>query len=62
VLYYLNDLHPIMDRPANLGPGDAASCTRPCLAIDDARIDIGTRRVISGTPFQIPPFVLTLER
>jgi mannosyltransferase len=62
VLYYLNDLHPIMDRPANLGPGDASSCTRPCLAVDDTRIDIGTRRVISGTPFYIEPFELTLER
>lgn len=61
VLYYLKTLHPIMDRPANLGAGDTATCMRPCLAIDDSRIDIGTRRVISGAPFYIGPFVLTLE-
>lgn len=62
VLYYLAGLHPIMDRPANLGRGDTASCARPCLAVDDTRIDIGTPRVIAGTPFYIEPFELTLER
>ncbi len=62
VLYYLRSLHPIMDRPYNLGPGLAGSCARPCLLIDDSRVPGGTPRNASGTRTTIGPLVLTLER
>jgi hypothetical protein len=62
VLYYLGTLHPILDRPYNLGAGAAGTCTRPCLAVDDTRIITGTARPITGTAFYIEPFRLTLKR
>ena len=62
VLYYLRVLDPILDRPYNLGTGAAGTCAHPCLAIDDTRIITGTARAITGTPFYIKPFRLTLER
>jgi 4-amino-4-deoxy-L-arabinose transferase-like glycosyltransferase len=62
VIYYLHSFHPDFDRQSNLGPGRAATCARPCLAIDDTRVHAGTLRPITGTPFYIGPFRLTLER
>jgi hypothetical protein len=62
VLYYLSGFHPVLDRPYNLGAGAADTCARPCLAVDDTRIITGTPRPITGTPFYIEPFRLTLER
>jgi 4-amino-4-deoxy-L-arabinose transferase-like glycosyltransferase len=61
VIYYLRSFHPDFDRPSNLGPGRAATCARPCLAVDDRRVHAGTPRPITGTPFYIGPFRLTLE-
>jgi uncharacterized membrane protein len=61
VIYYLRSFHPDFDRPSNLGPGRAATCARPCLAVDDTRVHAGTLRPITGTPFYIGPFRLTLE-
>jgi hypothetical protein len=60
VLYYLPGS--VLDRPYNLGAGAESTCARPCLAVDDTRVDVGTLRPITGTPFYIGPFRLTLER
>lgn len=60
VLYYLPALHPVFDRPYNLGPG-AVACARPCLAIDDTRVHGGTPRMITGAQRAIGPYTLTLE-
>lgn len=62
VLYYLRSLRPQFDRPSNLGPGRAQSCTRPCLIIDDSRAYGGTPRPATGTRTVIGPYVLILER
>jgi 4-amino-4-deoxy-L-arabinose transferase-like glycosyltransferase len=62
VLFYLRSLHPVFDRPSNLGPGQAATCARPCLIIDDSRAYGGSPRQASGTSMMIGPYVLTLER
>jgi uncharacterized membrane protein len=62
VIYYLRSFHPDFDRPSNLGPGDAATCVKPCLAVDDNRVHAGTARPISGQRSYIGPFELTLER
>lgn len=62
VLYYLRSLHPVMDRPYNLGRGLTGSCERPCLVIDDSRVTGGTERQVSGARSDIGPFVLALER
>jgi 4-amino-4-deoxy-L-arabinose transferase-like glycosyltransferase len=62
VLFYLRSLHPVFDRPSNLGPGRAASCGRPCLIIDDSRANGGTPRQATGTRTMIGPYLLTLER
>ncbi len=62
VLYYVRGLRPVLDRPYNLGPGRAGTCTRPCLVIDDSRVPGGTVRLVSGSRSAIGPFVLTLER
>jgi hypothetical protein len=62
VVYYLHPLRPVLDRPYNLGPGRAATCARPCLAVDDTRVPGGTPRPVSGSRSAIGPFVLTLER
>ena len=35
VAYALQSLHPIFDRPVNLGPGLQGGCARPCVAVDD---------------------------
>jgi uncharacterized membrane protein len=62
VLFYLRSLHPQLDRPANLGPGLASSCARPCLIIDDTRVRGGHRRHVGGARTSIRPFILTVER
>jgi hypothetical protein len=62
VLYYLRPLRPVLDRPYNLGRGRAATCTRPCLIVDDTRVPGGTPRAVAGSHSAIGPFVLTLER
>lgn len=62
VLYYLRSLRPALDRPYNLGPGRAQTCSRPCLIIDDRRVPGGTPRPVTGTTTVIAPFVLTVER
>jgi lipoprotein signal peptidase len=62
VVYYLRTLHPVLDRPSNLGSGLAASCLRPCLIVDDTRVYSGTPRTVSGARRMIGPYVLTLER
>jgi hypothetical protein len=61
VLYYLRDLHPRFDRPADLGVGLAGSCARPCLIIDFAQGSGGTRRRVVGAQRLIPPYLVTLE-
>ena len=42
VAYYLRDLHPRLDRPFGLGPGDESTCRAGCktpfLIVDDARV------------------------
>jgi hypothetical protein len=62
VLYYLRPLRPALDRPYNLGPGRLATCTRPCLVVDDLRVPGGTPRSVAGHNTVIGPFVLTLQR
>jgi hypothetical protein len=63
VVYYLRSLHPVLDRPFNLGPGRAASCARPCLIVDDLTSQFGTPRPpVPGTRTTVGPFSLTLER
>ena len=62
VSYYLRDLHPIFDRPSNLGPGLAGRCARPCVIIDDNRVYGGTPRAVAGPQQTFGPYVLTLER
>jgi hypothetical protein len=62
VLYYLRSLRPVMDRPYNLGPGRAGTCTRPCLIVDDTRVPGGTPRPAFGSRSAIGPFALTFER
>ncbi|HET9104872.1 MAG TPA: glycosyltransferase family 39 protein [Solirubrobacteraceae bacterium] len=61
VLYYLRDLHPIFDRPYNIGPGRAATCARPCVVVDDSRVHGGTPRPVSGTARSVAPFVIVDE-
>jgi hypothetical protein len=62
VVYYLRSLHPVLDRPFNLGPGEAGSCARPCLVIDDLTSQFGTPRPpVAGTRSTVGPFSLTLE-
>jgi 4-amino-4-deoxy-L-arabinose transferase-like glycosyltransferase len=61
VLYYLRSVHPVFDRPYNLGPGRAGSCRRPCLVIDDTRVPGGTPRAAGGTQTAIGPYLLMLE-
>lgn len=60
VQFYLRDLHPILDRPANYGPGLVASCARPCLVIDDLRAQGGPPRRVTGAARMIGPYVLTV--
>jgi 4-amino-4-deoxy-L-arabinose transferase-like glycosyltransferase len=64
VLFYVRSLHPIFDRPSNLGPGLQRTCQRPCLIVDDQRAQGhgGTPRQMSGTPTTIGPYDLWLER
>jgi hypothetical protein len=62
VLYYLRSLHPILDRPSNLGPGDTAHCRLPCLAIDYTPDESGPPRRMAGARRVIGDFVLTFER
>jgi hypothetical protein len=62
VVYYLRSLHPVLDRPFNLGRGQAATCPRPCLVIDSTTTNFGALRRVSGTRMVINSFVLTLER
>lgn len=62
VLYYLSSFRPLFDRPYNIGPGRSATCPRPCLAIDDARVSGGTPRPMTGIQHLIVPYLLTLER
>lgn len=62
VLFYLRSLHPVLDRPADLGPGLASSCARPCLIIDDTRVRGGRLRRVRGARTSIRPFILTVER
>ena len=61
-LYYLPTLHVIFDRPANIGPGLGATCTDPCLTIDDARVNSGTPRTPLGPVQTIGPYVLSLRK
>lgn len=61
VLYYLPTFQPVFDRPYNLGPGDTATCVRPCLVIDDTRVHGGTPRIASGSRSPIGPFLLVYE-
>jgi drug/metabolite transporter (DMT)-like permease len=62
VVYYLRGLHPVLDRPYNLGPGRAAACARPCVVVDDTRVPGGTPRRVTGRPILISPFIVTVER
>jgi hypothetical protein len=63
VLYYMRPLHPVLDRPFDLGPGRAATCARPCLIIDDLRTNTGTPRKLPSPPALIEGrFGLTLLR
>lgn len=63
VLYYLRPLHPVLDRPFDLGPGRAATCERPCLIIDDLQTNTGAPRPLPGKPALIEGrFGLTLLR
>lgn len=61
VLYYLRDLHPVFDRPYNIGPGRASTCTRPCVIIDFSRVRGGTPRPVIGTPENFGPYVIVDE-
>ena len=61
VLYYLRDLHPVFDRPYNIGPGRAATCARPCVILDDSRVHGGTPRPVTGTARSLGPFVIVDE-
>lgn len=63
VVYYLKSLHPVLDRPFNLGPGRAPSCARPCLVVDDSTSQFGTPRTgLSGSSTTVGSFVLTMQR
>jgi uncharacterized membrane protein len=48
VVYYLGAFRPRLDRPFNLGTGDAKTCARPCVIVDDLATRTGTPRV--GVP------------
>jgi uncharacterized membrane protein len=48
VVYYLGAPGPRLDRPFNLGPGDASACARPCVIVDDLATRTGTPR--TGVP------------
>jgi hypothetical protein len=61
VIYYLSSFRPVFDRPYNIGPGRSATCSRPCLAIDDTRVSGGTPRPMTGIQHLIVPYLLTLE-
>ena len=61
VSYYLRSLHPVLDRPYNLGPGRALVCARPCVIVDDTRVPGGTARPISARAVPIGPFLLYAE-
>jgi hypothetical protein len=63
VLFYLRSLHPVFDRPSNLGPGLQRTCQRPCLVVDDERAQGhgGTPRQMPTTPTTIGPYDLWLE-
>ncbi len=54
VSYYLGALRPGLDRPFNLGSGDAATCARPCVIVDDLATRTGTPR--AGVPAPSPVF------
>ncbi len=61
--YYLQKLHPHVDRPFDLGAGQAQTCTRPCLIVDDLRVHTGTPRpALPGSHTQVGSYELTLER
>jgi uncharacterized membrane protein len=62
VLYYLPLFHAVFDRPYNLGPGRARTCSRPCLVVDDTRVHGGTARQASGAESMLGPFLLISER
>jgi hypothetical protein len=63
VVYYLGSLRPRLDRPFNLGPGQAPSCPRPCLIVDDVTSAFGTARPpVAGPRATVGSFSLTLER
>jgi hypothetical protein len=53
VVYYMKSLHPLLDRPFNLGPGRAASCPRPCVIVDDLATRTGTGRTGVPPPLQV---------
>jgi uncharacterized membrane protein len=59
VMFYLRDLHPVLDRPFGLGPGIESSCRRPCVVVDDALVPGGVRRG-PGPTTAIGPFVVRL--
>ena len=61
VLYYLRDLHPAFDRPYNIGPGQAATCARPCVILDDSRVHSSAPGPVAGTPRSLGPFVIVDE-
>lgn len=63
IVFYLRTLHPVLDRPFNLGPGDASSCARPCLIIDDLGTRTGPPRRLTTLPQSIiGQYELALER
>jgi 4-amino-4-deoxy-L-arabinose transferase-like glycosyltransferase len=43
VSYYLRDMHPLLDRPFDLGPGAETLAQRPYAVVDDDRVGPGAR-------------------
>jgi uncharacterized membrane protein len=64
VVYYLSALHPIFDRPVDLGVGLQNRCARPCVAVDDQHgIFGGPPRAMAGTQQLIDGrFLVTVGR
>jgi hypothetical protein len=61
VAYYLRALHPLLDRPFNLGRGAETLARRPYAVIDDDRVGAGARHG-PGRSVAVGPIVVRVAR